>query len=92
MRKLLVKSFPKNLPDTIEIDITQLKIGNSVRILELENENYKFIQPQSAVVVSIKTARNVIEEEEESEEGEGDGEEKKEESGPTSKEGNNDSQ
>lgn len=94
MRKLLVKSFPKNLPDTINIDITQLKIGNSVRILELENENYKFIQPESAVVVSVKTARNIVEdeEEEESEEGEGAGEEKKEESSSDSKEGNNDSQ
>ena len=90
MRKLLVQSFPKNLPDTIEIDITDLRIGNSVRILDLENDNFKFIQPESAVVVSVKTARNIVEEEEESEEGEGEGEgadeDKKEDGDSASKE------
>jgi len=94
MRKLLLKSFPKNIPDTIDIDITSLRIGQSVRILDLENENYKFIQPENAVVVSVKTARNVVEEEEseESEEGEGGSEEKKEEGDSASKEEKKDSQ
>ena len=95
MRKLLVRSFPKNLPDTIDIDITQLKIGQSVRIMDLENESYEFIQPESAVIVSVKTARNVVEEEEEeveSQEGEGASEDKKEEGDSASKEEKNDSQ
>ncbi len=94
MRKLLVQAFPKNLPDAIEIDITDLRIGNSIRILELENDNYKFLQPESAVVVSVKTARNILEEEEESEEGEGEGEsageDKKEDGDSASKEEKND--
>ena len=94
MRKLLVQSFPKNLPDTIEIDITNLRIGTSVRILELENDNYKFLQPENAVIVSVKTARNIVEEEEESEEGEGEGEgdseDKKEDGESASKEEKND--
>ena len=95
MRKLLVRSFPKNLPDTIDIDITQLKIGQSVRIIDLENEDYKFTQPESAVIVSVKTARNIVEEEEEeveSQEGEGASEDKKEEGDSASKEEKNDSQ
>ena len=95
MRKLLVRSFPKNLPDTIDIDITQLKIGQSVRIMDLENEDYEFTQPESAVIVSVKTARNIVEEEEEeveSQEGEGASEDKKEEGDSASKEEKNDSQ
>ena len=68
MRKLLIKSLPKNLPDTIEIDITKLRIGQSIRIEDVKNENYDFIQPESAVIVSVKTARNVVEQEEEAEE------------------------
>tara|TARA_B100000945_G_scaffold87985_1_gene68450 strand:+ start:158 stop:820 length:663 start_codon:yes stop_codon:yes gene_type:complete len=96
MRKLLIRSFPKNLPDRIDIDITQLKIGQSVRIIDLENESYEFIQPESAVVVSVKTARNVMEEEEEeeeeSQESEGASEDKKEEGDSASKEEKNDSQ
>ena len=90
MRKLLIKSFPKNIPDTIDIDITELRIGQSIRILDLNNENYKFLQPESAVIVSVKTARNVVEEEEEEEEEEG-GEDKKEEGEQASKEEKNDS-
>ncbi len=93
MRKLLIKSFPKNIPDTIDIDITELRIGQSIRILDLENEKFEFTQPESAVVVSVKTARNVVEEEEEEgQEGEGASEDKKEEGDSTSKEEKNDSQ
>ena len=90
MRKLLIKSFPKNIPDTIDIDITELRIGQSIRILDLNNENYKFLQPESAVIVSVKTARNVVEEEEEEEEEEV-SEDKKEEGEQASKEEKNDS-
>jgi large subunit ribosomal protein L25 len=91
MRKLLIKSLPKNLPDTIEIDITKLRIGQSIRIEDIKNENYNFVQPESAVVVSVKTARNVVEEEEEEEEGESEAEDKKE-GESDSNEAKNDSQ
>tara|TARA_Y100000589_G_scaffold21081_1_gene17543 strand:+ start:86184 stop:86828 length:645 start_codon:yes stop_codon:yes gene_type:complete len=90
MRKLLIKSLPKNLPDTIEIDITKLRIGQSIRIEDVKNENYDFIQPESAVIVSVKTARNVVEEEEETEE-EDEAEDKKEGESNSSEE-KNDSQ
>lgn len=90
MRKLLIKSLPKNLPDTIEIDITKLRIGQSIRIEDVKNENYDFVQPESAVIVSVKTARNVVEEEEETEEA-GEAEDKKEGESNSSEE-KNDSQ
>ena len=81
MRKLLVNSLPKNLPDVIEIDITNLKIGSSIRICDIKNESFQFLQPENGVVVSVKTSRNVAEEdgeEEESAEAEGSNEENKE--------------
>lgn len=87
MRKLLIKSLPKNLPDTIEIDITKLRIGQSIRIEDIKNENYDFIQPESAVIVSVKTARNIVEEEEETEV-EGETEDKKEGESDSSEEKN----
>jgi len=65
MRKLLIKSFPKNIPDKIEVDITNMRIGNSIRILDLNNEDFQFLQPENVVVVILKTAINIIEEEEE---------------------------
>ena len=87
MRKLLIKSLPKNLPDTIEIDITKLRIGQSIRIEDIKNENYDFIQPESAVIVSVKTARNIVEEVEETEV-EGETEDKKEGESDSSEEKN----
>ena len=81
MRKLLIKSLPKNLPDVIDIDITDLKIGSSIRISDIKNESYQFLQPENGVIVSVKTSRNVTEEEEEEEEkteAEGSNEENKE--------------
>jgi len=95
MRKLLIKSFPKNIPDKIEVDITNMRIGNSIRILDLNNEDFQFLQPENGVVVSVKTARNIIEEEEEEEEegegGEEGSDEKKEEGGTASEEEKGDS-
>ena len=67
MRQLTVRSLPKDLPDNIEIDITALKIGQSVRIESLDTENIEFLHPNSLVVVSIKTARAAVTEEEEEE-------------------------
>ena len=85
MRKLLIKSLPKNLPDVVELDITELTIGSSIRISDIKNESYNFLQPENGVIVSVKTSRNVAEEEEEVEgeestESEGSNEENKEKS------------
>ena len=72
-RKLRIKALPTNLPDNIEIDISELNIGDRVYITELENENYEFLHPDNTVVCQVRRARAalVVEtEDEESEEGE----------------------
>ncbi len=70
-RKLKVYAVPGELPDTIEVDITELKIGMAIRVRDLiETTGLNILNAASAVVVSVKTARNVIEDEEEEEEGE----------------------
>ena len=60
MRQLTIRSLPKDLPDNIEIDITALKIGQSIRIESLDTENIEFLHPNSLVIVSIKTARAAV--------------------------------
>ena len=72
-RKLRVKALPSNLPDTIEIDITPLKIGGKVYVGDLDQENYRFLHTDNTVVCQVKTARTAIAEdddEDELEEGE----------------------
>ena len=69
-RKIITRSIPSKLPDAITIDISDLKIGEFIYIKDLRSEEYNFLAPDNAVVVGVKTARNVIEEVEEEEEGE----------------------
>jgi large subunit ribosomal protein L25 len=70
--------LPANLPDYIEIDITELNIGNRVYVKELLNDSYEFLHPDNTVVCQVRRARAAMaletadeEEGEEGEEGEG---------------------
>jgi large subunit ribosomal protein L25 len=69
-RKLTIKGKPSSLPDDIEIDISELRIGGKIKVSEIKLEAAKILEPQDTVVVLIKTARNIIEDEVEDEEGE----------------------
>jgi len=78
MRRMLIESMSQYLPETIEIDITELRIGDSIRVSDLSIDNIKFLNNPQDVIVAVKTARAAVEEEveEEVEEGtEGSGEE-----------------
>ena len=65
MRKLIIRSLPNHIPDNITIDISEMRIGHSKRISDIKLENIEFLHPSSLVIVAIKTARAVVEEEEE---------------------------
>lgn len=56
-RRLTVVGLPASLPDAISIDITKLRIGQSIRVGQIENSDLKFLEPANAVVVSVKMAR-----------------------------------
>jgi len=65
MRKLYVEAFAQDLPEKIELDIAPLKIGDAIRISDLQVENVTFLNNLNDVVVAVKTARTAILEEEE---------------------------
>jgi large subunit ribosomal protein L25 len=69
--------LPGALPEAVTVDVTDMRIGDSVRISELNVDGVEFLEPANAVVLSVKMARGAVsdEEEEESEaEGETEGE------------------
>jgi len=73
-KKIVTRAVPSKLPDAIEIDISDLSIGQFVYIRDLKSDDYSFLAPDGSVVVGVKTARAAIEEEvadeeEENEEG-----------------------
>ena len=65
MRRLLIEALPGDLPETIEIDITSLRIGTSIRVHELSRDNIKFLNNTDDVIVAVKTARAAVAEAEE---------------------------
>ena len=57
-RKLQVRALPSNLPDVIEVDITDLNIGDKSFVRTLQKENYKIMATDNYIVAYVKTSRN----------------------------------
>lgn len=70
LRRLRVKAIPSGLPGQIEIDITDLKIGETIRVEDIPVEGFIIDHEPTRAICLIQTARNVIEDVEEEEEGE----------------------
>lgn len=68
MRKLKVKGELTNMPENIEIDITKLRIGQSIKVGSLPTEGLEYLDPASNVIVAVKTARGAVQDDEEEEE------------------------
>jgi large subunit ribosomal protein L25 len=50
LRKLKVKALPENLPDYVEVDISDLDLGKSVKVSKLKGGNYAILSnPQSPI-------------------------------------------
>ena len=68
MREMEVECLPGAIPDEIVIDISQLEIGDSLRISDLEMpEGVKSLEDEERVVVTVGAPRAVVEEETEDE-------------------------
>ena len=80
MRRLKVKAMAKDLPDTIDIDVTKLGIGDSIQVADLSVKNVKFLDNKLNVVVAVVVTRVAVsatdeeDDELEGEEGEATGE------------------
>jgi large subunit ribosomal protein L25 len=56
-RRLKVKAFPKNLPDFVEANISELQMGNKLYVTKLETNNFKLMHPDNTVVCQVKISR-----------------------------------
>lgn len=72
LRKLKIKALAKDLPDSIEINVTKLGIGQSIKVGDLALKNIEILDKKSNVVVAVTITRAakgaagaVVEEEEE---------------------------
>lgn len=71
LRELEISCLPANIPQNIELDVSELSIGESVHVSDLEVENVKILTEQQRTIVVI-SAPTVLKSatEDEAEEGE----------------------
>jgi large subunit ribosomal protein L25 len=62
LRKLKISALMNKLPDNVEIDITPLKIGDSVRVGNLKQDGVTFLDSANNIVVGVRVTRAVVEE------------------------------
>jgi large subunit ribosomal protein L25 len=56
-RRLKVKALPKNLPDFIEANISELQMGNKLYVTKVVTNNFKLIHPDNTVICQVKISR-----------------------------------
>jgi large subunit ribosomal protein L25 len=61
LRNLKVKGLINDLPSSIEHDITELRIGQAIRVSDIKKgKPYEILNADNAVVVSIAMSRNAV--------------------------------
>ena len=57
VRKLRVKAVYKNLPDTLDIDVTDLGLGKSMKVVALHYEGLDIVTSKEVVVCAVRATR-----------------------------------
>lgn len=69
--KLLIQGMIDDIPDFIEIDVSDMNIGDLIKVQDMKHDKLKFLDVHSELIVAVRAARKIEEElEEEEEEGE----------------------
>lgn len=56
-RKVKVKALPSDLPDFVEVDISEMKMGNKLYVTQVPQENYKIMHPDNTVICQVRISR-----------------------------------
>jgi large subunit ribosomal protein L25 len=56
-RKVTISALPKDLPDSVEVDITTLGLGNSIFVSDINISNISILTPKSTVICAVKMTR-----------------------------------
>lgn len=59
-RKLNVRAFAKDLPDTLNIDVTNMTLGKTKKVGELTFENLELLDPKNNVVATVRLTRSAM--------------------------------
>lgn len=57
LHKLDVECLPRHIPENLSVDVTDLTIGDSIHVRDLEFENITILNHEDSTVVSVATPR-----------------------------------
>ena len=57
LRALKVKALPANLPDYVEVDISDLELGKSIKVAKVKPENYEVLTNPNAPIATVTIPR-----------------------------------
>ncbi len=53
MHKLSIECLPKDIPQSLELEVTELNIGDSIHVSDLNFEHITILNPEDTIVVSV---------------------------------------
>lgn len=68
LRQLTVRAVPGQFPESIELNIAELRIGKSIRVSDVPAEGFEILNADTAVIVTVKKARGAMDEDEDEDE------------------------
>lgn len=57
IRKLKVKALPADLPGELDVDVTSLGLGKSIKVKELSFDKFEIVNAKEVVVAQVKMTR-----------------------------------
>ncbi len=70
LRELDIECFPKDLPDYLEVDISEMNVGDALHVSDLSFENITILASETSTVALLELAKAEISAADEDEEGE----------------------
>lgn len=57
LHKINIECLPVNIPQSLEIDISNLKVGTSIHVKDLNFENIEILNPADAIIVTVSVPK-----------------------------------
>lgn len=57
MKYIKVRTLPQHLSSYVEVDITDLKLNGNIRVEDVKNENFEFMNPARQPIASVVMTR-----------------------------------
>ena len=57
IRKINVRALYQDIPEKLQIDVTSLKLGKSIKVGDLSYDKIELVTPKDVIVVSVKMTR-----------------------------------